>query len=432
MATRDPRWPSDRDPEDEFDSFHPQTSGQFPVVRPQRRRTSTFQRRLESVLLVAATAVLGGSAWSLAHLNTDEPAPALAPVAHGTAASDCASTPRIQVAILLDTSSSMDGLIDQARGQLWAVVNALGSAEFHGREAKLEIAIFEYGNDHLRADRGYIRQVTPFTTELDAVSEGLFGLTTNGGDEFAGQAIEHAVTDLAWSGGDDVFRVLYIAGNEEFTQGPTHYAAAVAYAREQGIVVNTINCTGGGEPDEGWVHAAEIGGGKALTIDQSLVKAYVETPQDDAIERVSTELNETYVGYGSNREQGIQRQVAQDSNTARLGRASSISRALSKGSRHYDNASWDLIDATDQGIVDLSAIDRSTLDDDLREVSDEQLEQTIRDKASARARLMNELRELEKDRKAYLQEHQSEDAARLDVVMIESLGEQAAAAGFTL
>ncbi len=31
--------------------------------------------------------------------------------------------PVIQVAILLDTSNSMDGLIDQARKQLWRVVN---------------------------------------------------------------------------------------------------------------------------------------------------------------------------------------------------------------------------------------------------------------------------------------------------------------------
>jgi hypothetical protein len=30
---------------------------------------------------------------------------------------------RVQIALLLDTSNSMDGLIDQARSQLWRVVN---------------------------------------------------------------------------------------------------------------------------------------------------------------------------------------------------------------------------------------------------------------------------------------------------------------------
>ena len=32
-------------------------------------------------------------------------------------------TPKIQAAILLDVSNSMDGLIDQAKNQLWNMVN---------------------------------------------------------------------------------------------------------------------------------------------------------------------------------------------------------------------------------------------------------------------------------------------------------------------
>jgi hypothetical protein len=36
--------------------------------------------------------------------------------------------PRVQLALLLDTSNSMDGLIDQARSQLWSVVNQFAAA----------------------------------------------------------------------------------------------------------------------------------------------------------------------------------------------------------------------------------------------------------------------------------------------------------------
>ena len=39
---------------------------------------------------------------------------------------------RIQVALLLDTSNSMDGLIEQAKTQLWKIVNELTSAEQKG------------------------------------------------------------------------------------------------------------------------------------------------------------------------------------------------------------------------------------------------------------------------------------------------------------
>ena len=40
---------------------------------------------------------------------------------------------RIQLAILLDTSNSMDGLIGQAKSQLWNVVNELARARRSGR-----------------------------------------------------------------------------------------------------------------------------------------------------------------------------------------------------------------------------------------------------------------------------------------------------------
>ncbi len=36
---------------------------------------------------------------------------------------------KIQIAILLDTSSSMDGLIEQAKSQLWKIVNQAAGAK---------------------------------------------------------------------------------------------------------------------------------------------------------------------------------------------------------------------------------------------------------------------------------------------------------------
>jgi len=103
------------------------------------------------------------------------------------ATSAFATTPRkpvIQVAILLDTSGSMDGLIDQTRKQLWRVVNELAIAKKDGHSPNLQVALYEYGNDGLPAEKGYIRRVLPLTTDLDRVSEELFALRTNGGSEY--------------------------------------------------------------------------------------------------------------------------------------------------------------------------------------------------------------------------------------------------------
>jgi hypothetical protein len=82
--------------------------------------------------------------------------------------------PKIKVALLLDTSNSMDGLIDQAKAQLWQIVNELSYAKCDEKSPNLEIALYEYGNDNLNADEGYLRQVIAFSDDLDEISKSLF------------------------------------------------------------------------------------------------------------------------------------------------------------------------------------------------------------------------------------------------------------------
>ena len=423
MNPRDPRWPSDTDPS--FDDPAPDASS-YALVRAQPRRRSTF-RTMETILLASTAALLAAVAWPIA---TGQQAPEQTQTPSVVVVQPTAAeAPKIQLALLLDTSSSMDGLIDQARSQLWAVVNALDSATFEGATPQLEIAIYEYGNDGLSAEGGYIRQVVPFSSELDVVSEGLFGLTTAGGDEFAGQAIDRATRELRWDDGENVLRVLYIAGNEEFSQD---FHETVAAARAKGIVVNTVNCTGYGSWDAGWQEAASIGGGKALRIDQDAKQAYIASPHDDEIEALSTKLNDTYIGYGFRAEMALRNQVAQDNNSVSAGRASSIARAMSKTSKLYDNPDWDLVDATEQGKIDLATLDRGQLSGDLEGLSTEELERKVETASKEREQIKKKLRGLQKKREAYVAEQRSEDSERLDDAIIDSITAQAQASGFTL
>ena len=46
---------------------------------------------------------------------------------------NCQKT-KIQVAILLDTSGSMQGLIEQAKSRLWNIVNTLTTLKYKGRD----------------------------------------------------------------------------------------------------------------------------------------------------------------------------------------------------------------------------------------------------------------------------------------------------------
>jgi len=58
-------------------------------------------------------------------------------------------TPKIQVAICLDVSNSMDGLIDQTKSQLWKMVNELATSKKGEETPEIELALYEYGNSGL-------------------------------------------------------------------------------------------------------------------------------------------------------------------------------------------------------------------------------------------------------------------------------------------
>ncbi|HEX8038834.1 MAG TPA: hypothetical protein VF490_06770, partial [Chryseosolibacter sp.] len=153
---------------------------------------------------------------------------------------DPAKGQTIMLALLLDTSNSMDGLIDQAKSQLWRIVNEVAAAKCgDGQQPNIKIALYEDGNDGLSPEEGYIRQVSGLTDDLDVISEKLFSLRTNGGSEFCGQVIKTSLNQLAWSASNADLKMIFIAGNEEFTQGNVSYDVACGAAKEKGVVVNT-------------------------------------------------------------------------------------------------------------------------------------------------------------------------------------------------
>jgi hypothetical protein len=83
------------------------------------------------------------------------------------------SARKIQLVILFDTSNSMDGLINQAKSRIWAIVNEASGLQYEGQMPTLEIAMYDYGNAELSAESNFIRQQLPFTSDLDLVSEKL-------------------------------------------------------------------------------------------------------------------------------------------------------------------------------------------------------------------------------------------------------------------
>jgi hypothetical protein len=402
------------------------------VPRPAARARTP----LETILLASTAALLAAVAWPIATsgVRVVEPSianhSALATVP--TTPTTPTTAPTIQIALLLDTSSSMDGLIDQARSQLWSVVNALDSATLHGQRPTLEIALYEYGNSELPYEAGFIRQVSPFTTELDRVAQALFELDTMGGSEHAGQVISRSLDELAWREGG--LRVVYLAGNEELDQGPVHWRNAIERARGRGIVVNTVNCAGGGTPDLGWADAAALAGGRFLQIDHNAAAIHIAAPQDSEIARLGEAINRTYVGYGRDGEAGLENQMAQDDNASSVGYGSAVQRAVTKATDNYVNPSWDLVDALDSKTVSLSDVDRGALPPEAQDLSTAELDAWVDGKRKERESMKTELAQLAKARAEHVAALQAQAGgpARLDTAMVETILQQARDAGFTI
>jgi hypothetical protein len=335
----------------------------------------------------------------------------------------------IQLALLLDTSNSMDGLIDQAKSQLWKIVNELAAAKCaDGKKPNIKIALYEYGNDGLPSSEGYIRLVSGLTDDLDVISEKLFALSTNGGNEYCGHVINTSLKQLAWSTSANDLKMIFIAGNEPFTQGGISYRTASTFAREKGVVVNTIFC---GPFEDGistsWKDGADITNGSYMSIEQNRKTVYVPSPYDDRISALNEKLNDTYLYYGSSGASKKELQSRQDSNAGSYGEANKVERAVSKSSHAYKNSSWDLVDAAKENEEVVAKAKDEDLPKEMKGMSAPQRQAYVKQKADERKKIQDEIQSLNKKRQEYITANtpKTESDAMLDAAMIKAVREKA-------
>lgn len=344
---------------------------------------------------------------------------------------------KIQIALLLDTSNSMDGLIDQARTQLWKVVNTFVDARRDGAAPFVEVALYEYGNNSLHVGNNYIRQIEPLTRDLDELSRELFALKTNGGEEYSGAVIQRALADLSWDSNEKTYKAIFIAGNEPFTQGPVDPRQACKDALAKRIVVNTIHC---GTRDEGiagsWHDGAALAEGKFMIIDQDKAVAHVDAPQDKAISDLSQQLNKTYIGYGKTWAESAAKQSTADKDaTANAKAGAEVSRAVTKASANYNNGGWDLVDAMREKKIDPAKVPAAELPAELRDLKPEDRAAVIEKAARSRSAIQTQILELNKQREAHvaaeLKKQATAGAQTLDEALVETTRTQASALGYT-
>jgi hypothetical protein len=207
-------------------------------------------------------------------------------------------SPKIEVAFVLDTTSSMTGLIEGAKRKIWTIARHMVS----GRPAPaIKVGLVGY------RDIGdeYVTRVFDLTNDVDAIYGRLVELSAVGGGdkrESVNQALHEAVTRLSWSKDPNALRIVFLVGD-----APPHmdYSSDVKYpetiqqAIRAGIIVNTIQCGADTETTQIWQEIAALAQGAFVQIDQSGGMTAISSPVDAELARLSGELSKTVVPYGN-------------------------------------------------------------------------------------------------------------------------------------
>jgi hypothetical protein len=345
-----------------------------------------------------------------------------------------ATPPKIQVAILLDVSGSMDGLIEQAKTQLWNMVSILGKASCNNEKPELEIALYQYGESDDK-DKNFIKQVNGFTNDLDSLSENLFSLHTDGSEEFCGEVIQKAVRELTWDSLASQYKVIFIAGNESFLQGDIKYTAACSEAKKKGIIVNTIYCGPKFEGiKENWNLGAECGNGSFTNIDQDAIQEDIPTPYDSMLMVMNMKLNNTYISYSAGKRSASQGKI--DSMYYSMNRSAAVKRfEVKTNAALYRNSSWDVVDLYNVDTLPVQStnnanhimkynIVRSSLPDSLKNKTPEELKNIVRVMNAERDEARKEISRLVRQREDFLTEerkNKNDDISTLETAVEKTI-----------
>ncbi len=178
----------------------------------------------------------------------------------------------VQVVLCLDASGSMDELFIEVSRSLDKLMDTLTGCSLGGKKACVNLGIVVYGQ---AGENGAPRVLTPFATDVESMRSKLKEVQCDGAVEPCGEVIDFALDNFEWNMRErqDILKVIFIAGNEDFQQGSMDYRTAMQKAKQKNVIVNTIYCYPGAEEEaamtpEGkeWANAATYADGMGLIL----------------------------------------------------------------------------------------------------------------------------------------------------------------------
>ncbi len=362
-----------------------------------------MKRSLSTTFVIFA---LSGSAYAISAIHAGSKCRLVDPSAQPLQVQQQAS---IDVVFVLDTTGSMGGLIEGAKQKIWSIANAISQAQ--------QTPVIRFGLVGYR-DRGddYVTTITPLTEDLDTVYVDLMNYKAQGGGdtpESVNEALFTAVERFEWTKQEDALKLIYLVGDAppkmEY-QDDVKYQASCKLAKEQGIIINTIQCGNLADTQWFWQEISQLANGAYARIEQSGGVVAITTPYDEQLARLDMEIQRTMIDYGDADTYAYQ--IAKRARSSGIESKASPEAAadravynISGSGRRNMLGRQELVDDVFNNDFDLDEIEKSELPEELQSLTIEELKAEVAQQKDKRDELSKSIKDLAAKRAAYLREH---------------------------
>lgn len=322
--------------------------------------------------------------------------------------------PQVEVVFVLDSTSSMSGLIDAAKQNIWSIATTLASAQ---PEPELQLGLVTFRD---KGDR-YITRVKDLTQDIDQLYLSLMETRAEGGGdmpEHLNQALYDAVHNVSWSQNPEAYQVIFLVGD-----APAHmdydddvpFTETLKVAQSKGIVVNAIQAGQQSVTREQFQQIAALSQGEFFQVSQSGDSVAIHTPYDTSIAELSAQLDQARLYYGDAEKKARQKEkiAASDKLSEEASVVARVRRALynattAGGSNYADEQ--ELLEDLERGKVALADVPEAELPEPFQALSPAQRADKVAELSAERQSLKAELESLSRQRSEFIRE-QLEDAS---------------------
>ena len=338
----------------------------------------------------------------------------------------------LEMVFVLDTTGSMDGLIDGAKQRIWGIINDVMQKPSKPRVRVGLVAYRDNGDE-------YVTKLLAITEDLDKVYTTLMDYRADGGGdtpENVRKALAEGVRNAGWAKSrDGLAQIVFLVGDappQTYQQEPD-VLVTTAEAVRKNMIVNTIQCGSEDGTKEIWQSIALRGEGKYFAIAQDGGVQAISTPYDTKLADLAAKLGKTYVTYGAKdkRDSQVHVQAAAEMRiTTDATMGAQAERAVNKAVNtfQYDG---DLVQDVENETVKIEDVKTENLPESLQKMSVTERKKEIDKRITERKAIRAEILALSKQRDAFVAAERAKAGSKngFDTAVAQALKEQLAKKG---